>query len=173
MRLIAIISTLLILINFWGFSKLTKEEYLIVHLANGVESSGSEEYCEAEDPGAAHDEPIFSMGEDGFVQKFVITEDFTVINNHDDKLEFKYSEYKISYPLSAVQSIGFMIEEKSEIPVEEIELEPLINGWRIYTLDGTLVRSSDSGEPSFTLLESGKVYIIIDKNKKYKYHRWK
>ena len=149
------------------------KEYLILHLADEVETSELEDSSNNESWSFVDDGAVFSSQGTGVIQKFILTEDFKIINNHDNKLEFTYSNHSVSYPLSAIQSIGFMIEEKPETLVEEVELLPFANGWKIYSLDGILIDSGDSGEPSFPLLERGKIYIILDKDKKYKYQRWK
>lgn len=151
----------LLLINFNVFCKEAKEEYLIVQVAIDGEQLESDEN---EDGGNL---------ENGVAVKFLITKDFHIVNHHDDTVEFKNSDSGAIYPLSDIKSIGFLFEGIEDASVENIEALPFECGWRVYGLDGILLYSGTTGEPPFSLLEKGKIYVIIEKNKQYKYQRCK
>lgn len=162
------------LINFEVFCETTKDEYLIVQITNNIEPSESDGNFNNGSWSGVTNNSIYESLENSFMRKFHITKDFKIINHHDNILEFKYSESSVIYPLSSIRTIGFMFEEISNSAVlEEIGVDSLDNEWRIYNTDGILIGYGNSGEPSYSLVERGKIYIIVTNNNTYKYQRWK
>ena len=152
------------LINFEVLCKPTKEEYLIVHLSN------SEGIIEPNENENNLDIVLKSSSpKSGSILKFHISEDFNIVNNHDNKIEFRYNDRSDIYPLSVLNSIGFIIEDDTCTSIVNINSKSLDHGWRIYTIDGELIDFGEEGEPSLFKLKRGKPYIIVGKDKKYKY----
>ena len=172
LKTISILFSFLIFLNFEVFSKSTEEKYLVIQLSHEVELSESGENYNFK-TWSGSDEPLYATSANEFTRKFLITEGFNIINHHDNKLEFKYSDLSIKYPLTAIKSIGFLFENNAPASVNDIGVLPLENKWKIYNLEGTLIGSGERGEPPFSLLERGKIYIIVINNKTYKYQRWK
>lgn len=158
--------------NLEVFSKSTKEKYLVIQLSHEAELSESGEIHNIKNWGVP-DEFIYATSANEFTRKFLITEGFNIINHHDNKLEFKYSDWSIKYPLTAIKSVGFLFENSTPTSVNDVGVLPFENRWKIYNLEGTLIWSGERGEPPFSLLERGKIYIIVTNNKTYKYQRWK
>lgn len=158
--------------NFEVFSKSTKEKYLIIQLSHEVKLSESGENHDIEN-WSVSDESISATSANEFINKFLITEDFKIMNHHDHKLEFKYSDWSIKYPITSIKSVGFLFENNTPESVDDVGELPFENRWEIYNLEGTLIGSGERGEPPFSLLEIGNIYIIVTGNQSYKYLRWK
>lgn len=134
---------------FVAFADEAAVDYLVIELGQPAESDENEE--------------------NGIKHEFLLTNDLVIINHHDGTLEIKKQNISESYDVSGIKSIGFLIKDDTALSVDDILSTSVVNGWKIFSLDGILIDSGDEGEPSLSKLDCGKIYIIVYKDKKYKY----
>lgn len=169
LKLILFVFCFLLSLNLRAFDEFATEEYLIVNFTcwedNG-ETGGCVNYNKSE----ADLVTTFNVTENGFSKRFRISNDFTIVNHGDNKIEFRYPDFNEIYPLTALKSLEFIVEDKKD-GIKKLEVIASHTGWKIYTLDGLLVGCGDSGTPTLSILDKGKVYLIVDNGRKYKYLR--
>lgn len=99
------------------------------------------------------------------VSKFCLTDDFKIYNC-DDYLFFKSCQYEEYIAKDRIKSFGFLIDITTSISGILKDLE---GGWAIYDTRGVQLKSGKDGHPDFGSLEKGRIYIIEEGNKTYKY----